>query len=61
MHGPYFWNDISNAIDIDKVIVWAKEPGINIVGRRLIAITPKGIVSYRTYANRHGLALGSVF
>jgi len=57
MHGPYFWNDISNAIDIDKVIVWAKESGINIVSRRLIALTPKGVVSYRTYANRHGLAL----
>ena len=26
MRGPYFWAAVSNAIDIDKAIVWAKEP-----------------------------------
>ena len=61
MRGAYFWSAVSNAIDIDKVVIWAKESSINIVGRRLIALTPKGVVSYRTYANRHGLALDKFF
>ena len=61
MRGAYFWSAVSNAIDIDKVVIWAKESGLNIVGRRLIALTPKGVVSYRTYANRHGLALDKFF
>ena len=28
---------------------------------RLIALTPHGVVSYRTYTNRHGLALDGFF
>lgn len=61
MRGAYFWSAVSNAIDIDKAVIWAKESGLNIVGRRLIALTPKGVVSYRTYANRHGLVLDKFF
>ncbi|MBN2152560.1 MAG: hypothetical protein JW839_13995 [Candidatus Lokiarchaeota archaeon] len=61
MHGRYFWGAVSNAIDVDKVVVWAREPGGNIVGRRLIALTPEGVVSYRTYSNRFGLALDEFF
>ncbi len=61
MHGRYFWGAVSNAIDVDKAVVWAKEPGGNIVGRRLIALTPDGVVSYRTYSNRFGLALDGFF
>ncbi len=61
MRGSYFWSAVSNAIDIDKVVIWAKESGVNIVGRRLIALTPQGVVSYRTYANRHGLNLDKFF
>jgi hypothetical protein len=61
MRGPYFWSAVSNAIDIDKAIVWAREPGGNIVGRRLIALTERGIISFRTYANQAGLALDRFF
>lgn len=61
MHGSYFWSAVSNAIDVDKAVIWAKEPGGNIVGRRLIALTPGGIVSYRTYSNYRGLALDGFF
>jgi hypothetical protein len=61
LRGSNAWSAVSNAIDIDKVIVWAKEPGGNVVGRRLLALTSSGILVYRTYVNRHGLALDGVF
>ena len=61
LRGSNAWSAVSNAIDIDKVIVWAKEPGGNVVGRRLLALIPDGVLVYRTYTNRHGLALDQVF
>ncbi|MDD5065646.1 MAG: hypothetical protein PHF84_01235 [bacterium] len=61
IRGAYVWSAISNAIDIDKAVIWAREPEGNIIGRRLIALTPHGIISYRTYANRHGLAIDRFF
>jgi len=61
LRGSNAWSAVSNAIDIDKAIVWAKEPGGNVVGRRLLALTPDGILVFRTYTNRHGLALDRVF
>jgi hypothetical protein len=61
LRGSNVWSAVSNAIDVDKAIVWAREAGTNVVGRRLIALTPDGILSYRTYANRHGLALDPMF
>jgi hypothetical protein len=61
LRGSNVWSAVSNAIDVDKAIVWAREAGTNVVGRRLIALTPEGLVSYRTYANRHGLALDVLF
>jgi hypothetical protein len=61
LRGSNAWSAVSNAIDIDKVILWAKEPGGNVVGRRLLALTPGGVLVYRTYTNRHGLALDRVF
>ena len=61
LRGSNVWSAVSNAIDIDKAVVWAKESGGNVVGRRLIALTPAGVVSYRTYANRHGLSLDGMF
>ncbi|RPH49021.1 MAG: hypothetical protein EHM91_03580 [Planctomycetota bacterium] len=61
LRGSNAWSAVSNAIDIDKAIVWAKEPGGNVVGRRLLALTPDGVLVYRTYTNRHGLALDRVF
>jgi len=61
LRGSNVWSAVSNAIDIDKVVVWARDPAGNIVGRRLIALTPQGVVSYRTYTNRHGLSLDGFF
>ena len=61
LRGSNAWSAVSNAIDIDKAIVWAKEPGGNVVGRRLLALTPRGVLTYRTYTNRHGLALDQAF
>jgi hypothetical protein len=61
LRGSNVWSAVSNAIDVDKAIVWAREAGTNVVGRRLIALTPDGVVSFRTYANRHGLALDGMF
>jgi len=61
LRGSNAWSAVSNAIDIDKAIVWAKEPGGNVVGRRLLALTPEGVVTLRTYTNRHGLALDRAF
>jgi len=61
LRGSNVWSAVSNAIDVDKTVVWAREAGTNVVGRRLIALTPEGIVSFRTYANRHGLALDGMF
>jgi hypothetical protein len=61
LRGSNSWSAVSNAIDLDKAIVWAKEPGGNVVGRRLLALTPGGILVFRTYTNRHGLALDRVF
>jgi hypothetical protein len=52
---------VSNAIDVDKAVVWARDPSGNIVGRILIALTPRGVVSYRTYTNHHGLSLEGFF
>jgi hypothetical protein len=46
---------------VDKAVIWAKEGNGNVVGRRLIALTEGGILSYRTYANRHGLSLDAMF
>ncbi len=61
LRGANVWSAVSNAIDIDKVIVWARDPSGNIVGRRLLALTPQGVLSYRTYTNRHGLSLDGFF
>jgi hypothetical protein len=61
LRGSNAWSAVSNAVDIDKAIVWAKEPGGNVVGRRLLALTPEGVVTFRTYTNRHGLALDRAF
>lgn len=61
LRGSNAWSAVSNAIDIDKAIIWAKEPGGNVVGRRLLALTPGGVLVFRTYTNRHGLALDRVF
>ncbi len=61
LRGANMWSAVSNAIDIDKALVWARDPAGNIVGRRLIALTPAGVVSYRTYTNRNGLALDGFF
>jgi hypothetical protein len=61
LRGSNVWSAVSNAIDIDKAVVWARDPAGNIVGRRLIALTPHGLVSYRTYTNRHGLSLDGFF
>ena len=43
------------------VQMYLRDPAGNIVGRRLIALTPQGVVSYRTYTNRHGLSLDGFF
>jgi hypothetical protein len=61
LRGANVWSAVSNAIDVDKAIVWARDPSGNIVGRRLIALVPKGVLSYRTYTNRHGLSLDGFF
>ncbi len=61
IRGVNVWSAVSNAIDVDKAVVWARDPAGNIVGRRLIALTPRGLLSYRTYTNRHGLALDPLF
>jgi hypothetical protein len=61
LRGSNAWSAVSNAIDIDKAILWAKEPGGNVVGRRLLALTPEGVLTFRTYTNRHGLALDRAF
>lgn len=61
LRGSNAWSAVSNAIDIDKVILWAREPGGNVVGRRLLALTPAGVLTFRTYTNRHGLALDQAF
>jgi hypothetical protein len=61
LRGSNVWSAVSNAVDVDKCVVWARDPAGNIVGRRLIALLPEGVVSYRTYTNRHGLALDGMF
>jgi len=61
MQGAYFWSAVSNAVDVDKCVIWAKDAHGNILARRLIALTPSGIVSYRTYTNRQGLSLDRFF
>jgi hypothetical protein len=61
LRGSNVWSAVSNAIDIDKAVIWARDPAGNIVGRRLVALTPQGLVSYRTYTNRHGLSLDGFF
>ncbi len=57
LRGSNAWSAVSNAIDVDKTVVWAREPGGNVVGRRLLALLPEGVAAFRTYVNRHGLAL----
>lgn len=61
LRGSGVWSAVSNAIDVDKAIVWAKEGAGNVVGRRLIALTADGMISFRTYSNRHGLSLDGMF
>ena len=61
LRGANVWSAVSNAIDVDKAVIWARDPAGNIVGRRLIALMPQGVVSYRTYTNRHGLSLDGFF
>lgn len=61
LRGINAWSAVSNAIDIDKVIVWATEPGGNVVGRRLLALVPEGVLTFRTYTNRHGMGLDALF
>ncbi|HEX7897543.1 MAG TPA: hypothetical protein VF950_07265 [Planctomycetota bacterium] len=61
LRGSNAWSAVSNAIDVDKTVVWAREPGGNVVGRRLLALLPEGVVVFRTYVNRNGLALDRAF
>jgi hypothetical protein len=61
LRGGNAWSAVSNAIDIDKAIVWAREGSGNVVGRRLLALTPAGVVTFRTYTNQHGLPLDGAF
>ncbi|HYF00116.1 MAG TPA: hypothetical protein VEJ18_14445 [Planctomycetota bacterium] len=61
LRGSNAWSAVSNAIDVDKTVVWAREPGGNVVGRRLLALMPEGIVQFRSYVNRNGLALDRAF
>jgi len=61
LRGINAWSAVSNAIDIDKAIIWATEPDGNVVGRRLLALVPEGLLNFRTYTNRHGLALDDLF
>jgi hypothetical protein len=61
LRGINAWSAVSNAIDIDKAIVWASEPDGNVVGRRLLALVPAGVLTFRTCTNRHGLALDDLF
>ena len=60
LRGINAWSAVSNAIDVDKTIVWAKEADGNVLGRRLLALTPGGILMYRTYTNRYGVTLGDM-
>ena len=61
LRGSNAWSAVSNAIDVDKTVVWARDPGGNVVGRRLITLQPEGLGAYRTYVNRNGLALDAAF
>jgi hypothetical protein len=61
LRGSNAWSAVSNAVDVDKTIVWAREPAGNVVARRLLALMPEGIVQFHTYTNRHGLALDPFF
>jgi len=61
LRGINAWSAVSNAIDFDKTVVWAKEPGGNVVGRRLLALTPEGLLTYNTYTNKNGLSLNHFF
>jgi len=61
LRGINAWSAVSNAIDLDKVILWATEPDGNVVGRRLLALVPEGVLTFRTYTNRHGLGLDALF
>ncbi len=61
LRGVNAWSAVSNAIDIDKTIIWAKERGGMVVARRLIALLPDGVLAFHTYSNRHGLALDGFF
>jgi hypothetical protein len=53
LRGSNAWSAVSNAVDVDKTIVWAREPAGNVVARRLLALMPEGIVQFHTYTNRH--------
>jgi hypothetical protein len=61
LRGANVWSAVSNAVDVDKAVVWARDASGNVVGRRLVALVPQGLLSYRTYSNRHGLALDGPF
>jgi hypothetical protein len=61
LRGSNAWSAVSNAIDVDKTVVWAREPGGNVVGRRLLALMPEGLVQFRSYVNRNGMALDRAF
>jgi hypothetical protein len=61
LRGINAWSAVSNAIDVDKTVVWARDGAGNVVGRRLIALMPEGVLSFRTYTNRHALALDGAF
>ncbi len=61
LRGSNGWSAVSNAIDVDKTVAWAKDPSGNVVARRLIALLPEGLASYRTYTNRPGVAVEGFF
>ena len=37
------------------------KPDGTVVGRRLLALVPEGVLTFRTYTNRHGLGLDALF
>ena len=52
LHGGNFFSTITNAVDINKRVLYAREPGGTVAGRCLLALTDEGtILTFHAYCH----------
>lgn len=56
--GGNSWSAVTNALDVNKSVVWVKDKRSNVIGRVLIGVTDDGnLTRFRTYTSRNDIEI----